>query len=557
MASRTSKLTSVLIVVGAALVSAAPALAAPSDVIRTGGPSAPGDPKVAIVASSKPLAGGRFVVVDARGRKVSGGRLRAASGSPLPWRYAAAADLSGLRRPGSYRVRVGKLTSRPWVVGKGVRRSMLRRLLRVFAVNRDGREPNPVFDPAHLNDAIVAEGPYAGQRFDLTGGWRDAGDNLKFVQTTGMAVAYLTIAARLAPEAGVELAGEAQVGVRWLLKAHPRPGLFLVTVGDERDHEAGGPAAFRDPAMDDKLAAPGVGTRVAYPSAGSNTAGIAAAALALTAQRESGARADGLLAAAREWYAAGKASASPTDVRGDFYEPQDWEDDMALAAVELWRATSESAFLADAVDFVARAAMDSGVDSFSVGPLAAADLCGALGAPAPSDPAARDAGCGGLRTAASAAAERAGRTAFGTPGPSFGSVQDLGGSGAMAAAAERSAGVGGGRRIGAAARDYLLGRNPWGASFVVGRGPGEARNPHHPAYLKGPPARLLDGAVVGGPAMPSNLANSGLPPASGPYARFNSPFAVYEDNREDFVTSEVSLAYSASAILLAASLSGG
>jgi len=247
-----------------------------------------------------------------------------ASGSALPWRYAAAADFSGVRRPGSYRVRVGELSSRRWVVGKGARRSMLRRLLRVFAVNRDGREPNPVFGPAHLNDAVVAEGPYAGQRFDLT-----------------------------------------------------------------------------------------------------------------------------------------------------------------------------------------------------------------------------------------AAAERAARTAFGTPGPSFGSVQDLGGSGAMAAVAERSAGVGGGRRIGAAARDYLLGRNPWGASFVVGRGPGEARNPHHPAYLKGPPARLLDGAVVGGPATPSDLGGSGLPPASGPYARFNSPSAVYEDRREDFVTSEVGLAYSASAILLAASLSGG
>jgi hypothetical protein len=136
---------------------------------------------------------------------------------------------------------------------------MIRRLLKMFAVQRDGNEPNPLFGPAHLEDATVADGPYAGQRFDLTGGWRDAGDQLKFVQTTGMSVIYLTIAARLAPEVARELVGEAEVGVRWLFKTHPRPDLFLVQVGDERDHGTG----FRDPAKDDALGGDGVGRRFA------------------------------------------------------------------------------------------------------------------------------------------------------------------------------------------------------------------------------------------------------------------------------------------------------
>jgi len=42
---------------------AAPAAAAPPTVIRTGGPSAPGDPKLAVVAGGK--AGKRFTVVNA------------------------------------------------------------------------------------------------------------------------------------------------------------------------------------------------------------------------------------------------------------------------------------------------------------------------------------------------------------------------------------------------------------------------------------------------------------------------------------------------------------
>jgi hypothetical protein len=43
--------------------------------VRTGGPSAPGDPKVAIVGSDRGLGGGRYVVIDGGGRVVGRGRL--------------------------------------------------------------------------------------------------------------------------------------------------------------------------------------------------------------------------------------------------------------------------------------------------------------------------------------------------------------------------------------------------------------------------------------------------------------------------------------------------
>ena len=53
-----------------------------------------------------------------------------------------------------------------------------------------------MFDPAHLNDAILRT---TGQRVDLVGGWRDAGDQLKFSRTMAFAVANLEFAARLDP----------------------------------------------------------------------------------------------------------------------------------------------------------------------------------------------------------------------------------------------------------------------------------------------------------------------------------------------------------------------
>jgi hypothetical protein len=55
----------------AALALPVGAAAAPHDVIRTGGPSAPSDPKVAIVASSDLLAGRGFTVVNGKGKRVA------------------------------------------------------------------------------------------------------------------------------------------------------------------------------------------------------------------------------------------------------------------------------------------------------------------------------------------------------------------------------------------------------------------------------------------------------------------------------------------------------
>ena len=77
------------------------------------------------------------------------------------------------------------------------------------------------------------------------------------------------------------LSAEADVGVRWLVKAHPAPDLFIAQVGDERDHDRG----FRDPADDDASTKPGIGTRFAYPEVGGDLGGKAATALALAYRR--------------------------------------------------------------------------------------------------------------------------------------------------------------------------------------------------------------------------------------------------------------------------------
>jgi endoglucanase len=99
------------------------------------------------------------------------------------------------------------------------------------------------------------------------------------------------------------------------------------------------------------------------------------------------------------------------------------------------------------------------------------------------------------------------------------------------------------------ARDYLLGRNPFGRSFVVGYGPKAALHPHHWASVLGG-AGQPQGAVVGGPAPIAQIRSQGFD-VSGP---FQSRFASYEDERADYVTSEPALDYAAASILLLAAL---
>ena len=418
----------------------------PPDAIRIGGPSAPNEAKVAIVGSDRSLRRHRFRVLAANGETVLRGRLKRAPGKPDPWRHAYAADLSSIARPGSYRVVVGRLHSPAWRVDLSGGRMPLLSILQFFAANRDGDEPSPIHGPAHLNDAIVhPDAPvHAGERIGIAGGWMDAGDTLHFTQTTAFAAALLQAAALLDPTDAAALEEEADVGIRWLVKAHPAPDLFIAQVGDERDHDLG----FRDPADDDASAKPGIGTRFAYPEIGGDLGGKAAAALAL-AYRRTGDPA--LLTAAQEWYAAGKAAgraarplrqAGYPAYAGNFYAGDLWQDSLAAGAVELYRATCAAGVCVGTYldDFRALIAGPPGpdgnlgvIDSFAS--FAAADACGAFGdGPLPGE--AGTIGCDVLRRNGKIAVGQARGNAFGMPGYfSWGTTATNGGSGALAALA--------------------------------------------------------------------------------------------------------------------------
>ena len=544
----------VLLSAGVVVAVTAPftATAAPN-VIRTGGPSAVGDAKRAVVLTGRRLVGRTFRVTNEAGEVVLEAPLTAATGKAAPWRAAAVADLSAIVTPGSYQISVGRTqAAQPWVVvadGAAVS-TAVRHILRFFALNSDGNEPSPAHGPSHLNDATVNGGPLDGQRIDLTGGWMDAGDRLKFTQTTAFSVVSLLVAARLDPADAAPLRTAAGVGVRWLLKAHPAPNVFVSQVGEIfADHDRD-PANGIDPAGDDTLPIVALSHRQALTGIGLDSGGSTAAALALAAQNESDpTNRDRLLSAAIEWYvAANQAGALAPPLPEEPYPSDSGQDDMALGAVELYRATNDPQYLADALDWLTGHESSGSITWNDVGDLAAAEFCGVLGLPAPNaDAAAR--GCPFLVAAAAFAAERAGRYAVGTAGElAFGTTAEHGGSGAVLALAGR-AGFPAGRTLAADARDWVFGRNAWGRSFVAGLGPNAPVNVHHWILPSGPEA--FAGAVVGGPTTTKILREQRLKFRRGP---FDGPGGVYQDRSSNYVTSEVALDYAASTLLLLVTL---
>ena len=562
----------------ATLLAPAAAAATPKDAIRVGALAGPDDTHVAIVGSKRNLVGKQFVVVRGK-RVVERGKLGKLSkrADPSPWPHGAAANLRQVEAGGPYRVRVGRVESSKFRVDPSAASKLVARLQSIFRVNADGSEPNPVFGPAHLNDAAapIVGGPTSGGTIDVSGGWRDAGDAIKFTYTIGISSVMLDYAASLDPANAASLRSLSDIGVRYLVKAHPAGSqTFIAQVSGESDHTGG----FRDFAQDDASPNPAFSHRKAYGDAGSGTLGAGAAALASAALRAGVGTPAGsdLRDLAEEWYARGKAVGGPGPALEGFAQPggeefSDWQGFMALAAAQLYRAGAGAGgepYLSDAIAYLNGSEVEGGFSPyFAVGGLAAADLCGGLGLPAGERADVRAVACGKLGEAARAASFRAQLNAFGSPGGFyFGWASDHGGSGAfLAAAAKAGVTSASGLSKAFAARDYLLGRNPWGVSFLVGPGPRDAKRPHHPVFLKGKPATLGNGFVVGGPALASQFGDFGLKfDRDGPLARFNPTYrdaiyrgkVVYEDRRQDFITSEVGIAYSASSLLLAAMLAG-
>ncbi len=583
-----------------------------------------GTPMRAYLMTLAPATGTRFEVKNAAGETVFSSAIAATTGT---WgKYAVYSLDFSLARAGTYTLRVSgsvDASSPSFAVNAAAQlyAAPLGNALRFFQNQRDGKDYIPSdlrTAPSHLNDqhANVYKQPEfgwmgrikgdlkpTGAVVDVSGGWWDAGDYLKFVHTTSYAEALMLVGVRDVPQMGADsptsFASEARFGLDWLLRMwndntstlYYQVGIGSGGTGSENDH-----SIWRLPQEDDNFggtASKGRHIRnrpafVAGPpgtKVSPNLAGRVVADFALGFQifhASDPVYANKCLLAAEHIF--DLADTAPRELLTasphDFYDESEWRDDMELGATELYLATREVNLPAglphrDPVFYLKAAAewasayihaeKDAG-EALSVGDvsgLAHFELYRAMGlAGTPVGLALATADLlADLKKKLENAVALSRKDPFGYGAPWGGGDTPTHGATLAVVASEYDDLT--------KSHDYdtfvrgwignIFGANAWGISLIVGDGSTFPRCIHHQVAnllaSGNPPAPVLAGAVVEGPI---EKADSGLPggakacPANGEdsYSQFDGNGAMYRDNVAYYSTNEPALDLTAPSFLM-------
>lgn len=549
------------------------------------------DSKVAIAFSHAAIRD-EFEVVDAASGEV------VMEGSTVPsdapgwgaFEHYVQMDFSSLAQSGRFLVRIGAFESDEFGIGREAYGDAHEDLLAFMRQQRCGY--NPFLDMyCHQEDARTFYGPMPDStRIDATGGWHDAGDQLKYLITGSNATARMMLAYELAGDRfgdsfdatgrsgsnGLpDVLDEARWGLDWMHRLHPAPGQLFHQVADDRDHigwkwpdkdssdYGWGPMSYR--AVYFANGEPqGLSEYKSTSTGVANLAGRYAAGMAkayrLWRDRDPVFAAKSL-AAAQDVYAMGRAKEGFQ--QGNSYgapyryTEDTWADDMEWGAAELYAVTGESQYLTEAKRYARMAATTSWLpndttDHYQYYPFV---NVGHFALHPHVDEAFQDTLAGYYAAGIEAAVERARRNPYGIGVPFIWCSNNL------AAALitqillyERMTGDMQYHDFMLKQRDWLLGRNPWGTSMFTGI-PADGEYPldvHTSVYVlteKVVPGGLVDGPVYG--TIYRQLAGLQLTEPDE-FAHLQNPFVVYHDDIGDYSTNEPTMDGTAGAIFLMA-----
>jgi endoglucanase len=586
-----------------------------------------GLPMRAYLMSASPLRGETFKVETAAGRVAAAGTVGGKLGD---WASYSVYPIDfTLSVPGRYAIRVGGAVGAaspvfPVAAPAALYGAPLAKTLLFYRNERDGPDyiASPLRRaPGHLNDAsatvyrtpafdgddrIIGRLAPTGGKIDASGGWWDAGDYLKFVETASYTVALMAVGIRDFPKemgagsAVSDFTAEARFGLDWLLRMWDQPsrtlayqvgiGSAFATSDDVSDHDlwrlpqADDTYAGRDPIYEYIRHRPVFRAGAAGSRLSPNLAGRLAADFALCFQifrATDPSYAGRCLAAAETIF--DLADTAPagrllTAAPWDFYHETEWRDDLELGAVELYFALKADGlprglphkdpgyYLARAADW-AYAYINGPNDQsdtlnlYDVSGLAHFELYRAIALARKPPLTVSQADLLADLAAQIAASVAAAQDPFGAGyNWSYGdTTSHLAGLSVMA---KEYAWLTGDPRYETLSRRWLanvFGANAWGTSLIIGVGSTFPDCPHHQvANILGSltgGAPVLAGAVVDGPnSATSSVWLSGMracPPGGGDRFRpFNGRDAVYNDNVQSYTTVEPAIDLTATSMLM-------
>ena len=355
----------------------------------------PGEAKTAVVFSGNPVKE-RFKLVNTENEntvlRIRPQKSKVRGWGSFPYYYLL--DFSSVRTSGDYYLLGERSGTRSptFKIAENSWENTPAALLEFMRQQRCGY--NPFLDAVcHRHDGRSFYGPMPDSTYvDVSGGWHDAGDQLKYLITASYATAHMLKAWQLYPQKfddrvnalgqplpnGIpDVLDEARWGLEWILKLHPGPGQLIHQVADDRDHTGWkmpqddrsdygwGPDSYR-PAYFATGRPQGLGKYKSEATGLANLAGRSAAALALGAAVWS--KYDQLfsikcrraaislyeLGKSREGYQQGNSYGAPYR-----YNETTWTDDMEWGAAELYKITKKESYLRDAKHYARLAATES------------------------------------------------------------------------------------------------------------------------------------------------------------------------------------------------------
>ncbi len=215
---------------------------------------APNAPKSAIAFSATPLPTEFRIINTTSNTVVFKGQLRPVPGAWGEFKHHADLDFTSFTVEGTYLIEVGSTRSPRFAVSRTIDNQLPDELLEFMRQQRCGYNPF-VGAACHTFDGRTAFGPQPpGTYINATGGWHDAGDQLKYLLTASNATAQMLLAFQLSPREraytdkfntlgqpggnGVpDVLDEALWGLNWMLRLHPAPDQLYHQVADDRDHK--------------------------------------------------------------------------------------------------------------------------------------------------------------------------------------------------------------------------------------------------------------------------------------------------------------------------------
>ncbi len=503
----------------------------------------PDDLKTAVVLSKINLKDKPFFILDNSSNKIKfEGSVVDSPSVYGTFNFCYEIDFSKLNTTGTYKIKLENNESYPFQIGNSIFNNVRDSVSLFFKAQRCG-PTNPVLhQPCHLSDAAKIIDYKDSTARDLTGGWHDAGDYVKFLKTT----AYTTYMLLFSYEFDQQKFGydldkndvpdileEAKVGLDWLLRCNVDNQTLVTQVQNESDHNIG----WRLPEKDSLQF-----VRPAFVSIGKNTIGIYSAALALASRIWKEKSYDDNFSAiclktSERFYAFRNDVQDIDTTSSNHYPEKDFNGKLALASVELFNSTKSEKYLSEAIDYGNKAGSDFWWSVGDINSLAHYKI--ALHNPDFAKYIYQN-----LKHSKKTSDESFLREGLEY---SWGTTNSFLGVSLQAILYKKLSGSNEFDSLNIYQRDYILGRNPWGISFIYNIGTKFSKNLHSQvAFFNN---GYLPGALTAGPA-PSDLLGKYKIQRLNNDNEFNSADIKYFDDRMDYITNEPTIVGNATALFV-------